>query len=71
MSRTVLVGARNTSGQLGDGTTTSIDTPVRVDLPGGWRASAVGLGPDGRPRARHCAQKGIAGGQPTRKGARR
>jgi alpha-tubulin suppressor-like RCC1 family protein len=32
-------------GELGDGSTTSSDTPVRVDLPGGWRASAVGSGP--------------------------
>jgi alpha-tubulin suppressor-like RCC1 family protein len=32
-------------GELGDGSTTSTDTPVRVDLPGGWRASAVGSGP--------------------------
>ena len=32
-------------GELGDGSTTSSDTPVRVDLPSGWRASAVGSGP--------------------------
>jgi hypothetical protein len=32
----------NSLGQAGDGTTTSSDTPVRVDLPSGWRASAVG-----------------------------
>jgi alpha-tubulin suppressor-like RCC1 family protein len=32
-------------GELGDGSTTSSDTPVRVDLPGGWRASAMGSGP--------------------------
>jgi alpha-tubulin suppressor-like RCC1 family protein len=32
-------------GELGDGSTTSSDMPVRVDLPSGWRASAVGSGP--------------------------
>jgi alpha-tubulin suppressor-like RCC1 family protein len=32
-------------GELGDGSTTSSDTPVRVDLPIGWRASALGSGP--------------------------
>jgi alpha-tubulin suppressor-like RCC1 family protein len=33
-------------GQLGDGGTTNSDTPVRVDLPTGWRALAANAGPD-------------------------
>ena len=33
-------------GQLGDGSTTNSDTPVRVDLPTGWGALAAGAGPD-------------------------
>jgi alpha-tubulin suppressor-like RCC1 family protein len=42
----VLAWGDNTLGQLGDGSTSShSDTPVRADLPSGWRASALGAGP--------------------------
>ena len=42
----VLTWGYNASGELGNGTTMSSDTPVRVDLPTGWRALAAGSGPD-------------------------
>jgi hypothetical protein len=36
----------NPFGELGDGSgITSSDVPVRVELPSGWRASALGAGP--------------------------
>ncbi len=41
----VLAWGYDAEGQLGDGGTTSRDTPVRVELPSGWRASALGAGP--------------------------
>src|SRR5580704_7830840 len=43
-SRTVLAWGRNTTGQLGDGTTTSASTPVRVHLPAGTRVTQVRAG---------------------------
>ena len=45
-SGALLAWGNNNVGQLGNGTTTSSDTPVRVDLPTGWRALAAGSGPD-------------------------
>jgi alpha-tubulin suppressor-like RCC1 family protein len=42
----VLAWGDNGQGQLGDGSATNSDTPVRVDLPSGWRAAAVGAGPN-------------------------
>jgi alpha-tubulin suppressor-like RCC1 family protein len=41
----VLAWGLGAIGELGDGSTTNSDTPVRVELPSGWRASAVGSGP--------------------------
>jgi alpha-tubulin suppressor-like RCC1 family protein len=41
----VLAWGYDAQGQLGDGGTTSRDTPVQVELPSGWRASALGAGP--------------------------
>src|SRR6202044_2876443 len=43
-SRTVLAWGRNTTGQLGDGTTTSASTPVKVHLPPGTRVTQVRAG---------------------------
>lgn len=43
----VLAWGGNIEGILGNGTfTTGSPIPVRVDLPAGWRASALGVGPD-------------------------
>jgi alpha-tubulin suppressor-like RCC1 family protein len=42
----VLTWGYSAQGQLGDGSTMSSDTPVRIDLPTGSRALAVGSGPD-------------------------
>lgn len=41
----VLAWGYNGNGQLGNGTVTGSGVPVRVSLPTGWRASAVGSGP--------------------------
>ena len=41
----VLAWGYDGEGQLGNGGATSSDTPLRVHLPNGWRASAVGSGP--------------------------
>ena len=41
----VLTWGYGADGELGDGSTTSSDTPVRVTLPSGWRALEVGSGP--------------------------
>jgi alpha-tubulin suppressor-like RCC1 family protein len=41
----VLTWGYGAAGQLGDGSTTATDTPVRVALPSGWRALKVGSGP--------------------------
>jgi alpha-tubulin suppressor-like RCC1 family protein len=41
----VLAWGYNGNGQLGNGTVTDSGVPVRVSLPAGWRASAVGSGP--------------------------
>jgi alpha-tubulin suppressor-like RCC1 family protein len=41
----VLAWGYDSEGQLGNGGATSSDTPLRVHLPSGWRASAVGSGP--------------------------
>jgi alpha-tubulin suppressor-like RCC1 family protein len=43
-SRTVLAWGRNTTGQLGDGTTTSASTPVKVHLPAGTKVTQVRAG---------------------------
>jgi hypothetical protein len=41
----VLAWGYNGFGELGDGSDTQSSTPVRVELPAGWRASAVVAGP--------------------------
>jgi alpha-tubulin suppressor-like RCC1 family protein len=41
----VLAWGYDGAGQLGNGGASSSDTPLRVHLPSGWRASAVGSGP--------------------------
>jgi alpha-tubulin suppressor-like RCC1 family protein len=41
----VLAWGNGSLGQLGDGSTSSSDTPARVDLPAGLRAAAIGAGP--------------------------
>jgi alpha-tubulin suppressor-like RCC1 family protein len=41
----VLAWGYDSEGQLGNGGATSSDTPLRVHLPTGWSASAVGSGP--------------------------
>jgi alpha-tubulin suppressor-like RCC1 family protein len=41
----VLAWGYNEYGELGDGSDTQSSTPVRVELPAGWRASAVIAGP--------------------------
>ena len=41
----VLAWGYDSEGQLGNGGANSSDTPLRVHLPSGWRASAVGSGP--------------------------
>lgn len=42
----VLAWGNGSLGQLGDGSTSNSDTPARVDLPAGWRAFAIGSGPN-------------------------
>jgi alpha-tubulin suppressor-like RCC1 family protein len=41
----VLAWGYDGEGQLGNGSAVNSDTPLRVHLPSGWRASAVGSGP--------------------------
>jgi alpha-tubulin suppressor-like RCC1 family protein len=53
----VLTWGYGSSGQLGDGSTMSSDTPVRVDLPTGWRALAAGSGPDAATMLAIAAKK--------------
>ena len=53
----VLTWGYNADGELGNGTTTSSDTPVRVDLPTGWRALAAGSGPDAATMLAIAAKK--------------
>ena len=43
-SRTVLAWGSNGSGELGDGTTTDSDTPVRVDLAKGTKVTGISAG---------------------------
>ncbi len=42
----VLAWGDGSLGQLGDGSTAGSDTPARVELPAGWRAFAIGSGPE-------------------------
>jgi alpha-tubulin suppressor-like RCC1 family protein len=41
----VLAWGYDGQGQLGNGSSVNSDTPLRVHLPSGWRASAIGSGP--------------------------